>query len=197
MKSVILHGKLAKLYKKEYKLDVNSPAEAVRALIYQLKDFAENIREGEFFVKLDNKKIDETELTMNSNCNTIHIIPTVKGSKRNGILKVILGVVLIGVGFAVAGGAFGAVGSGMSATLMGITAKTFIVMGAGMLFNGISQMISPTTSIDSSESADNKPSYIFNSAINLSKEGNIIPVCYGNCWAGSLVISSGMDVNEV
>lgn len=199
--TVKLYGYLKK-YGKEYSLDVDSPREAVRALSCQLPGFMDRVRAGEFRVIRGKKRVQnaltEEGLYMSmGGAAELHIVPVANGSKRNGLLKVILGVALIGISFAVAGAVGGwttGIGSGM---LAGLTAKTFLMLGAGMLLNGLGQMLSPTPSVDSNESPDSRPSYLFSGNQNISEEGNIIPVAYGAPWCGSLVLSAGMDVEEV
>lgn len=194
-KKICLHGYLSEKFGKNFELDVQTPAEAVRALSVQLKGFAEAVRGGEFFVLRGKEKIEEHELIMSMGCaEELHIVPVAVGSKNNGVLKVVLGVVLIGVSFAVAGWSL----AGMSNIAFGsITAGHLLAMGAGMLLNGLGQMLSPTPTIDSNERPDSKPSYLFSGAQNLEEEGNIIPLIYGAPWAGSLVVSLGFDTQEV
>lgn len=197
LKKIVLHGYL-KEFGVSFDLDVSTPAEAVRALRVQIKGFEAAIRKGEFRVirgknKLKNA-IEERELLATfGRAEKLHIVPVAIGSKNNGLLKVILGVALIGVSFAVGAGALGAQGA-----LFGIKAGTFLTLGAGMLLNGIGQMLSPTPETESNESPASRPSYMFGGAQNLTQEGNIIPVAYGKkVWCGSLVVSAGMDVQEV
>ena len=109
LRKIKLYGYLKEKYGEEYLLAVDSPAEAVRALGIELPGFKALVRKGEFHVLIGDKKIDETELTITAGTiDTIHFVPLAVGSKDDGILKVILGVVLIGVGFAVGAGAQGA-----------------------------------------------------------------------------------------
>lgn len=197
LRKIILHGYLAEEFGGVYELDAQSPAEAVRALSVQIKGFAARVRAGEFFVIRGGKKIEELDLIMSfGKYAELHIVPVANGSKNNGVLKVVLGVALIGIGFAVAG-AFSGGALNMSATLLGMSAKTFITLGAGMFLNGLGQMLSPTPTVDSNESPDSRPSFLFSGAVNLSEEGNVIPVAYGAPWCGSLVSSSGMDTRMV
>lgn len=73
-----------------------------------------------------------------------------------------------------------------------------MLLGAGMLFTGLGQMLSPTPTVDPShESAATKQSYTFGGAVNLTEEGNIVPVVYGLMWIGSVVISASMYPEEV
>ena len=195
MKTVILHGRLRREFGESFELDIETPSEAVRALGVQLKGFTATLRRGEYHVLRGRKSIGiaETEMTM-GDCSELHIVPVTAGSKRSGVLKIILGVALLGVGFAVAGG-FGAMN--MGAAFMGIKAGTYMALGAGMLFNGLGQMLSPTPEVETNEGAETAQSYMFSGATNVTQEGNIIPVVYGIFWCGSLVLSAGNDVEEV
>ena len=183
MKTVILHGRLRR-FGESFELDVQTPSEAVRALSVQLKGFASMLRRGEYHVLRDRRSIGiaETDMTM-GDCAELHIVPVTAGSKRSGVLKIILGVALLGVGFMAAGG-FGAM-------------NTYMALGAGMLFNGLGQMLSPTPEVETNEGAETAQSYMFSGATNVTQEGNIIPVVYGIFWCGSLVLSAGNDVEEV
>lgn len=198
MRKIILCGALGAEFGKEFILDVNSVGEAVRALTTQLKGFSRALRGGEYHVKVGRKFFDETECCLELHDNsTIRFIPLAAGSKDSGIFKVVLGVALLGIGFAVAG-AFSAGGwVGMGATWGGITAKTFVMMGAGMFLSGLGNMLSPSPSVESSESADDRPSYMFNQAVNITEEGNCLPLCYGEFICGSLVVSSGIETIDV
>ena len=194
IRRVILHGSLRHKFGKHYRLDVDTPGEVIRALGVQLPGFLTAIRHGEFRVLRGNYALDDTELMMHLGGETdFHLVPVACGSKRNGLLKVILGVALIGVGFAVG------LGSTISGGLLaGLSGKSFLLLGAGMLFTGLGQMLSPTPTVDPShESAATKQSYTFGGAVNLTEEGNIVPIIYGTMWSGSVVISAGMYPEEV
>ena len=85
----------------------------------------------------------------------------------------------------------------MGASFMGIKAGTYMALGAGMLFNGLGQALSPTPEVETNEGAETAQSYMFSGATNVTQEGNIIPVVYGVAWCGSLVISAGNDVEVI
>ena len=147
IRTVVLHGGLAS-FGGSYAVDVRSVREAVYALTTQIKGLYRAIRAGEFLVKADESiSLDESELDFDlGRVSRIDIIPVPVGSKRQGLLKVILGVALIGVGFAVGLGT--TISGGM---LAGLSGKTFLMLGAGMFMSGIGQMISPSPTADSNE----------------------------------------------
>lgn len=190
IKTIHLHGDL-KSFGKSFTLSCENAKECVNALCCQLKGFRKRIRDGEFRIirgKYKTKNyLDENELDYRDSYTEYHLVPIPKGSKRNGLFKAILGVAMLVTGFAMVGAA----GSWAAA---GTFAKQLTILGAGMALNGISQMISPSPSLDNgtSEGAATAQSYIFSSAQNVAEEGNIIPVVYGKFWVGSLVLSAGM-----
>lgn len=175
--------------------DVKTVQEAVHALTVQIHGLTAAIRGGEFLVYADKAQLEESETAFDlGQTRHIRIVPVPVGSKNNGVFKVILGAALLGVGLAAAGGALGHAGA-----FLGIAKSTWITMGAGMMLNGIGQMISPSPVMTTgdSEKSDSKTSYLFNSAVNVCEEGNCVPVVYGTAYCGSLVISSGYSVDDV
>ena len=194
LRQLVLEGSLSS-FGGPFTFDVSSVQEAVHALTSQIKGTYRAIRQGEFLVFADDVQLEENETGFDlGTVSRIRIVPVPVGSKSNGVFKVILGVALLGVGLAVGAGALGVKGA-----LMGIKAATYTMMGAGMLLNGIGMMISPSPSmsIGDSEKADNKTSYLFNSAVNVCEEGNCVPVVYGKAYSGSIVVSSGQSVDDV
>jgi predicted phage tail protein len=126
-------------------------------------------------------------------------VPVVAGA--SGIGKVIAGAVLIAFAPQLAG-VFGAV-AGTSTTaavagFAGITASTFSSIGVSLIVGGVSQMLfSPQTQSISAEREENKPSFIFNGAVNTTRQGNCVPICYGRMIVGSQVISAGLSVDQL
>lgn len=193
---IILHGRIKRLYGETFNLEVNSPAEAVRALSCQIKDFAKTIRDGNWHVFSDRRSISENELELNLT-NEIHIMPAVLGAKNNGVLKIIVGVALMGISFGIGGGFSAAVhGFNQGVSMLGLgTTGLFFRLGAGLVLMGLGQALSPSPT--KSVSAEKRPSYLFGSPQNVATEGNIIPTCYGEAWCGSVVLSSGNSVRLV
>lgn len=169
-------------------MDVASVSEAVRALCVQLRGFRGTVARGEYQVLVGGAYLDEEELPMEIGSDArIDIVPVPAGSKNSsGWIKVILGVALLAYG-AFLGGATG---------ILGIQAQTFIQMGAGLALSGLGLLLSPTPTLSNSEKPDDLPSYVFNGALNITEEGNCIPLCYGTFLCGSLVVSSGLSLED-
>lgn len=122
----------------------------------------------------------------------IHIVPIIKGAKNQSSWKIIAGVFTFGVG--------ALMGFGTGFTLTGAAATTGVTLGRlglGMVLSGISMMLSPAPSAQSSESVDKRESFLFSGALNRVEQGNPIPIVYGEFLVGSVTVSAGLDVEDV
>jgi predicted phage tail protein len=189
----MLYGFLGDKFGKVHRYDVSSPAEAVRALSATLKGFKQSLVDGGYYrVLLGGKSDLELDQTINptSDRETIRIVPVVAGS--GGMTKIVLGAALIAFSLY-----FPGVGLVIGSTTYG-TASIITSVGISLVLGGVSQMLfKPPKAPDSAESEANKPSFIFNGAVNTSKQGNAVPVCYGRMVVGSQVISAGLSVSAI
>lgn len=188
MKTLFLHGAMKEKYGESFDLDVASPAEAVRALCVQVPGFMEDVRKGVWHIlrgPLDRQDSDDEDrllLTLGRETE-VHLLPALQGA-NDGFLTAVLGVVLIAVGVFVPG--LGAVGVAM------------IGAGAGMAVGGIIQMTTklPSGNPSSQESADSRPSFLFDGPVNTSSQGLAVPRGYGRLKVGSVVVSAGLYAEE-
>lgn len=98
----------------------------------------------------------------------------------------------------------GAVGTagGAFATALG---TAFSLVGASLVLGGIAQAISPspinsTAAYNPTErgrDAAKFESFTFSGIVNTAKQGMPVPICYGRCFVGSAVLSSGLDVDQL
>lgn len=202
MKIIKLTGRLAKEFGDEFKLDVQSPAEAVRALCAMIDGFEAALREGEYRVTIlrdDNEtSIDENELHLTfGNATGLKIEPVVGGGKQ-GLGKIILGIVLIGVAFWAAPSMLGmsaGAASAASITIGGVAATKIASLGAMMILQGASMLLTPTPKAP--QTADQKESFMLDATGNLLEQGNPVPVVFGEAFVGSVVISAGITSDEM
>jgi len=192
----MLYGKLGRDYGRVHRYDVVSPAQAIKALSVTIKGFKQSFIDGGYYRVLIGGK---TELDINetinpiSNKETIRIVPVVAGA--SGLGKIIVGAGLIYFSGGLAAG-FGATAA--TAGFAGITAPTFSSVGVSLIIGGVSQLLfSPQLQTGSSERAENRPSFIFNGAVNTTRQGNPVPICYGRMIVGSQVISAGLTVTQL
>ena len=90
--------------------------------------------------------------------------------------------VLFGGGGVVATGTMATIGTGLSA------------IGAGLVLGGVAEMISPTPEPQQRKEAEQLESFTFSGIVNVARQGIPVPVVLGRAYAGSVVISSGLDV---
>ncbi len=189
IKTIRLYGELGKRFGREFKLDVQSPAEAVRALRVIVPGFQAYLVEHaksafKVFVGGSNRS-DEVGAPC-SDMEVIRIAPTVQGASAVG--RIILGVALLAFAW------WNPLGwTAGSAMLTGVTG-----MGMSMVLGGVVQLLSPQQTYDSaaSERPENRPSYNFNGPINTTAQGHPVPLCYGRMIVGSAVISAGLETRQ-
>lgn len=199
MRNVVLHGSIAKKYGSSFRLNVKTAGEAIRALSANFPEFMKDIREGAWHVvrgedpdkgiSLDESQIAKFRLGKGD----LHIVPFVAGSKRGGLLKVILGVVLIGAAFVLTAGAGlgAAIGGGM---LSGVTGTQVALFGTAIALAGVSSLLAPEEKADSTEKQD---SFTMSGPGNSYEQGSPVPLVYGEVITGGVLISGGVDVERI
>lgn len=120
------------------------------------------------------RNIKEDQLEHPSGGDVVKIAPVLSGSKAAGLFQTIAGVALAVVG-------------AVSTYFGNPYGPEMMLMGAGLAFGGISQMISPHQSTPS-----NLTSYNFSGAENTTYQGGPVPLLYGRMRVGSTVISEGL-----
>ena len=232
MKRVVLRGELGKQFGRIHHFDLNTPAEAIRALMANFEDFQNALissaERGIGYMVQVGKDVINPEEEMHyptAGFEEISITPVLAGAGGIGgaIGQIVAGVALIAVSFLLPGaGLFGA-GMGIFGPLAPATIATLTTVGtvtsaigAALILSGTSQLLSPAisdapgtfgsieganrfASIDShnNEPADNRTSYIFNGAVNVTAQGAPVPICYGRMRVGSVVISAGVTTTDI
>ena len=207
LKTIKLYGVLGEKFGREFKLDVASPREAIRALSVLVQGFEKFMlhahEHGLTFALITNKKtkgrgkkvaqvydnvskrtikgvcIGQSELDMHSKSNEIHIVPRVIGAGgNNGVLQVVLGVIMVAVGYFT----FGAT-SAYGVALIGA--------GLGMAVGGVAQMLMPKVANAENQNQDgNKANNGFGSAVTTLPQGNPYPMLIGERLVGCVVLSA-------
>jgi predicted phage tail protein len=185
-----VYGKLAKhLGQRSFKAVVSTPAEAVRFLLANFPELRALMREGQYMVSVGRSPLElgtNPELLHypSASFETIRIVPVVAGAGAVG--RIILGVALVALSF-IPGFAVWA----------GPTAYALITgVGASLVIGGIAQLLTPTPKLGTSEN-DPRRSYSFSGIQNVSRQGVPVPVIYGEVFTGSVVISAGINTEEV
>lgn len=178
---------LGRKYGKVHELCVESVPEALRALSVNIPAFKEFIQSHvgqntRFAIFADGKNLNEHRIKDFKAVREIRIIPIPQGRKSGGLFQAVLGAALIGASFFFTGGIATAVlGAGIS-------------LAAG----GIAQLLSPqATGLKSQESAQNRASYAFGSAVNTVAAGYPICLPYGYRSVGGSVFSAGSYAQDI
>ncbi len=187
MREVLLSGSLARKYGRRFHFDVSSPAEAVSALMANFKGFESDLNESEsrgvryaIFVGRANVCVDELALSGKA---PIRIVPVLRGSKRGGILQIIVGAVLV-----VAGLVLMAYGQEWGIEL--------VKVGGALILGGIVQLLTPIPRSASNDSGNN--SKLFSGAENVTLQGVPVPILLGGpLKVGSVVIGVGLDADQI
>jgi predicted phage tail protein len=201
LRNVYLHGTLGEKFGDKHRLDVSTASEAIRALSMQLRGLEAAIRNGEWHV-VRGKTVEsgfdigdeEMLVSFNLGNGDLHIVPVIAGSKRSGLLKIVLGVVLIGAAFAfapAAGGLGAAIGGG-GGFLGGFTYGNLAMVGVALVAAGASQLLSPEQ-----DNEEKKESFLFNGPGNSYSQGNAVPLVYGEVITGGQMASGGMDIEQL
>lgn len=184
MRTVKLYGPMRTRFGREYQLNVSSPAEAIRALCVQIPGFKQYLAESKaaglaFAVFIGNRNITKDGLHDPVGGDEIRIAPIIEGSKRGGILNIILGIVLIVVGV--------------------YTANVGLIVNGGiMVVGGVVQMLAPQPKgLGAKDDPNNQPSYSMNGAVNTQAQGNPVPLPYGRLIVGSALISGGIYAEDI
>lgn len=179
MITVLLYGEMGKHFGRRHRLDIATPAEAIRALQANFPGFRAWLyarREQPFRVLAGDEALDKSGLTRQT-ARTLKFIPLVGGAGKFG--QIILGAVLIVVGVV-------------------FEQPWLINIGVSLALGGVAQLLTkPPAAQRPNERPENRPSYIFDGAVNTTAQGNCVPVLYGEMIVGSQVVSSGLSVEQI
>jgi len=198
MREIRLYGELGRRFGRLHRFDVRTPAEAVRALCANFRGFERAILDiaPGYRVWCGGTRLacGEDLHLPSSRLDVIRIAPVIAGAGSGGLGKVILGAALIVASFYLPVTPLFSLGA-FSPSLASIAFS----VGFSMALGGISQMLSPSPTGDAgdSERPDNKPSYVFNGAINTTAQGQPVPVGYGRMIVGSATISAGISTSDI
>lgn len=198
-----VYGKLAKhLGQRSFKAAVKTPAEAVRFLLANFPDLRNVMSEGDYKVTVGRSELEignhpEHLHYPSASFEAIRIVPVVAGA-GGSTGQILAGVALIAVSIVTGGIASAGVALG---GFMGIgTIGTIGVgIGASLVLGGVAQLLTPTPTIatGTDSATDPRRSYSFSGIQNVSRQGIPVPVIYGEVFTGSVVISAGINTEEV
>jgi len=204
MRDIYLYGAAGRVFGSHFRIDVSSPAEAVRALITLRPGLRTVIREGNWRVVVGPPRlrnaIEPELLLMNAGAQPIHFVPATRprgGGDGKGIAGIIIGVVLIGAAVVATGGLAAAFATPLA---LGMSYGSVVLLGASMILGGISSLLTQSPSSDAATdraAPDDRPSFLFNGVSNNSQQGGPVPLVFGTHLVGSVVIGAGLNAEDI
>ena len=201
LRKVKLYGELADFIgHKELDAVINSTADAVSFLITNFPKVEAHMSDRYYQVLVGDHDIDETEIHNPIGQSDISIVPVITGAGGRGFGKILLGAALIAGAFLLPATFMGGPATfSMKAGLGGgFLAKSMVYVGASLVLSGVSDLLFPLPEPkEFTNEEDPRISFSFSGVQNTSRAGTSHPIAYGEIVTGSVVISAGIDTNQV
>lgn len=201
LRKVKLYGELADFVgHKELDAVINSTADAIRFLVSNFPKLEAHMSQRYYKVLVDNYEIGEEDIQNPIGKSDISIVPIITGA--GGGKKLLLGAALIGGAFLFTplsmGSFFSPIVAPGSFAAAGAMTKAAVGIGGALILSGVSDMLFPLPKMpDFSNEEDPRISFSFSGVQNTSRAGTSHPIAYGEIVTGSVVISAGIDTNQV
>lgn len=198
LRKVRLYGQLAEFVgRKVIEADLSSAAEAVRMLIANFPGLDGHMADRHYKVLVSDGALTLDDLHNPVGREEIKIVPVIVGAGGDGLGVALLGAALVATAVFTGGATLSFGITGFSGGL-GISAAVGNI-GAGLLLFGVAQMLSPTPAVPQGPDTvqDPRKSFSFSGIQNTSRGGTPVPIVYGKTLTGSVVISAGIDTEQV
>ena len=197
LRKLKLYGELAEFIgHKEFEVKVNSISQAVSFLVCNFPKSEAYIAERSYKVLVGDYEVGEDELAHPIGQSDLHFVPVIAGAGGT-TRKILGGAALIGLGVLSGGATFAAsgfTGVGFLGTATAVAGN----IGIGLVLSGVSDLLLPTPKTpDFSSEQDPRISFKFSGLQNTSRAGTPVPIVYGEIFTGSVVISAGVDTEQV
>ena len=198
LRTVRLYGELAEFIgHKELDAVITCTGDAIRFLVSNFPGLEAHMADRYYQVLVDDYEIGEEDIHNPIGQSDISIVPVITGA-GGGAGKSLLGLALIGVAFMLpvavplAPLKFGGLGGFVGA-------NSFIAnIGLGLTLMGVNEMLFPLPKPQEfNNEQDPRISFSFSGVQNTSRAGTSHPIVYGEIVTGSVVISAGIDTNQV
>ncbi len=198
LRKIKLYGELAEFVgHKEFEIKVDSLAKAVSFLVNNFPQVEKYMSPKYYQVKVGNYAVNEEEIHYPIGQEDIHIVPVIAGAGR-GAGKILIGAALIVAAFYLPGNNLGVKFSLEKGLTGGWLGKSMVYLGVGLALMGVSEMLFPLPKVpEFSNEEDPRLSFSFAGVQNTSRAGTPVPVVYGEIVTGSVVISGGIDTDQV
>ena len=202
LRKIRLYGHLAEhCGQKVFEAVARTPAEAIRFLLCNFPELRSIMNAGYYTVTVGPHTLQLGESPEQISYplmpdDDIRIIPVVTGAKNffQKFGTILAGLALIGIAVATGGAGlqFGITGFSKG---LGISAAVGNI-GLGITLVGTAGLLVPTSPVPEFDN-DPRNNFSFSGIQNVAREGIPIPVAYGEVIVGSVVISAGLNVEEL
>ena len=171
LRKVFLYGDLAEKYGHEFEFDVNSFVDCFRALNCAFSDFFKTVIPNEYALLRGNDT-----------------------HKAEGVQEDFVAMNLGSGAFHIVPRTFGA---SASSRMFNSGAVMFVVGAILVATGGAMTMLMSALLPDIPETEKDRSSFIFGGTANSVKQGEPVPLCYGEYICGSVVVSSSLSVMDM
>tara|TARA_R100001460_G_scaffold9843_1_gene23401 strand:- start:1491 stop:2087 length:597 start_codon:yes stop_codon:yes gene_type:complete len=195
LRKIKLYGELAEFVgHKEFEVQVDSLAKAVSFLINNFEGIDKFMNPKYYQVKVGNYEISEEEIHYPIGQEDIHFIPVITGAGR-GARRMLTGAALIGIALV---NPFGTAAIGAFGGTPLLVSQAVGFVGVSLVLSGVSEMLFPLPKPKEFNSEqDPQLSFSFSGTQQTSRAGTPVPIVYGEIFTGSVVISGGIDTEQV
>ena len=200
LNKIKVYGRLARfLGKRTFEAEINTPIDSFKFLLANFPHLERHMMEQTYQVKVGKTDIGEDDLLDPLGQQEIKIVPIVTGSK--GLDKLLAGAALITFA-AVSGGAGFGVGGALGFGATGTTLGSALTAAAGnfgiyLALSGTAEMLTPVPKPPGVSDDPQAQNFLFSGVQNTSRAGTALPIIYGEIFAGSLVVSAGIDTVQI
>jgi predicted phage tail protein len=196
LRTIRIYGRLAKFLKRrKFEAEVSNAAEAVRFLVTNFPQLERHMAEQHYRVSVGTYDLSLDEIHDPAGSQEIKIVPVVAGAGAAG--RILAGVGLIAAAFFTGGATIGLLGLAAPLSVSTVLAG----IGVSLVLGGVSQLLTPVPTLSAPSTVDTakdpRKSYSFSGIQNTSRQGTPVPIVYGETLVGSIVISAGIDTEQV
>ena len=196
LRKVKLYGELADFIGyKELDAVINNAADAIRFLVTNFPKLEAHMSDKYYKVLVGENNINANEINNPIGNSEVHIVPVIAGA--GGVGKILAGTALIALTVATGGFGGATIGTFGLGAPIGV-GKLAVGVGAALALSGVSELLFPMPAPISFDPEDDpRISFSFSGIQNTSRAGTPIPIVYGEILTGSVVISAGVDTNQI
>ena len=194
-----LYGDLADFVgHKEFEAVIHSTADAVKFLICNFPKVEAYMANKYYKVLVNKEELNTDQIHDPIGKSEVSFVPIITGAGGN-TSRIILGAALIGVaiiapGAGMVGLQFAGTGGALASPLMASLGN----IGLALVLTGVSNILFPQEKPeDFEDDKDPRISFSFSGVQNTSRAGTSVPIVYGEIITGSVVISAGIDTDQV